>query len=351
MTEVRSIDLSGDRAPALSTTSDMPDVGTPTEPKKGAVSDEELKSGSSKTAKADDKTEPKKADDKTDDDKGGKKVAAKKDDEPKTGDDADGDKPKGDEIPAWQKREITKARNRQREAEARADALQERFDKVLTVLEKQAQRGETTVKTEAPEPRPKLADFPGEPEKYEEALIAWSARAAAKLTEAELERKSQERAAEKTKADEKEKAETQFKERAAERKKAWDDSKEQAIEKYPDFEDVAMSEDVEITPAMAFAIMEVNVDGDGIGTEVAYYLGKHPDEAAKIAKLSTNERQGLAIGRLAERLASKPVAVTKVPDAIKPLGSRSAAVKKGPADESMEEYAVRRNAELRANPH
>jgi hypothetical protein len=72
--------------------------------------------------------------------------------------------------------------------------------------------------------------------------------------------------------------------------------------------------------------------------------------------LTTQNAIERAVGRLAERLATERKAkpertVTKAPEPVKPIGARARAVEKSPDEETMEEYAQRRNAQLRANPH
>lgn len=355
MTETRSLDLLSTRAPALSTTSDMPQIGEAKPAPKGAVSDEELKAGGTEALKTEkaktEKAEPKS--DKPEAKEGEPKLDAKADDKPEEPkpDDEKKVEPK-DDTPAWQKREITKARNRQREAESRASTLESRLDKALTALEKAAQRIDTPVETEAADPRPKRSDY-DDPEKYEEALVTWSAKTAAKViavkvTQAEIEKSVKEREARASK----EKSDRESQAAQKELTDAWAKSRAAAIEKYPDFAEVAESDDVQITPAMAFSILEENLDS-GKGWEISYYLGQHPEEAAKIAALP-QARQSIAIGRLAERIAQIPVKQTKAPKPPEPVGSKARALKKAPEDESMEEYAARRNAELRpprASPH
>lgn len=284
----------------------MPKAGVKLPPPKGAVSEEELKSGGTEQLKAD-------------------KAKAEAD-------------AKADDTPDWQKREITKARNRQREAETRAQALEERLDKAHAALEKASLRTDNEVKTEPADPRPKRVDF-DDPDTYEDALVTWTAKAAAKVTQAQIKKQQKDREAEESNA----KTGRELKERAD----AWAKSRTTALEQYPDYEEIAESPELHITPAMAFAIVEENLDS-GAGYEIAYHLGKHPEEASKIAALPI-QQQPLAIGRLAERLAAKPARVSKAPDPPKPLGSRSRATEKSPNDESMEEYAKRRNAELRGN--
>lgn len=310
MTEVRSLDLTGAVAPALSTTSDMPKPGVRLPPPKGAVSEEELRSGGTEQLKAD-------------------KAKA----------DANDDK-KSDDTPASQKREISKADNRQREAEQRAQALEERLDRVLSTVEKLATRTDTEVKTQPADPRPKRHDF-DDPDTYEDALVTWTAKTAAKVTQAQIEKQQKDREAEESNA----KTGRELKKRAD----AWEKSRTAALEQYPDYEEVAESPDLSITQTMAFAIVEENLES-GKGYEIAYHLGTHPEEAAKIAALPP-QQQPLAIGRLAERLAAKPARVSKAPDPPRPLGSRVRAGEKSANEETMDEYAKRRNAELRANRH
>jgi hypothetical protein len=127
---------------------------------------------------------------------------------------------------------------------------------------------------------------------------------------------------------------------------AWTKAKDTAAKKYPDFEKIASADDLPITPAMARSILEETLD-NGRGYEIAYYLGKHKDEAAKISALPTVERQQLAIGRLAERLAREEKAAMK--ESSKSVDSRAGATRESDAEESMEQYAKRRNAEIRAN--
>jgi hypothetical protein len=362
--EVRSIDLTPTSAPALSSTSDMPKAGVKLPAPKGAVSEEELKSGGTEAVKA----AAKKLDKGDDKDKGADAAVGKPDPKPEDkggaaaadadkGADKDAakdpDKPdgKGDETPAWQKRQITQARNRQRAAEERADRLEAQVTQLVASVEKLTARTGQEIKTDpAEDPRPDRAKF-DDPEKYDAALVAWSAKTASKLTLAEHERQQAQRAA----ADKKRETEAKQQADLKALDDAWIAAKAKAIEKNPDWEEIAEAQGVEITPAMAFVMKELNQDEPGTGLDVAYYFGSSEAgkaEALRISKLTTFAKQSAAIGRLAERLAKpEPAKVTKVPDPVKPLGARAAAVKKSPSDESMEEYAARRNAEIRATPH
>jgi len=93
---------------------------------------------------------------------------------------------------------------------------------------------------------------------------------------------------------------------------------EEAEKAHPDFKEV-FHKDLSVTPHMGAAL--VRVEG---GHDVAYYLGKKPEEAGRIAKLSPEE-QLIEIGRISERIKTarankKP---TSAPDPINTVGSGS----------------------------
>ncbi len=88
-----------------------------------------------------------------------------------------------------------------------------------------------------------------------------------------------------------------------------------AIAKYDDFDEVVIdNKTLAITPAMMEAIGETDIGG-----EVAYYLGKNPAEAEKIAQLS-RINQIRAIDKLSEKLRVPPP-VSKAPKPMETVGS------------------------------
>jgi ElaB/YqjD/DUF883 family membrane-anchored ribosome-binding protein len=95
---------------------------------------------------------------------------------------------------------------------------------------------------------------------------------------------------------------------------------EQAMDKYPDFEDVAYSPDVPITNAMAATIQESEK-----GPDIAYFLGKNPAEAQRIAKLSPF-LQAKELGKLEAKLESAPAPVktSNAPPPINPIRNATA---------------------------
>ena len=223
--------------------------------------------------------------------------------------------------------EITRQR---REAEERAQRLEnlvtQQGEQLTRALEAITKIGTTTqapaaTATQDISARP-TRDSYSDPESYEAALVTWASSEAASRAAAEMERRQTE--AEEARAEAIRVAEANRVEQTrleAERQQAdalrtsWETKREVALSKYEDFVEVAESPNVPISDAMALVIM--NSDD---GAEIAYYLGKHPDEAAKIAgmvipgqvyppgtpraglPMSDGIKQAVAMGRLATKL-------------------------------------------------
>lgn len=101
--------------------------------------------------------------------------------------------------------------------------------------------------------------------------------------------------------------------------KAWADRETQGREKYEDYDEIAHSKDLPISDGMAAAIMESE-----LGHEIAYYLGSHPEEAKRIAKLPVAS-QIRELGKIEAKFSTeaspattKP-AVSKAPPPGKPV--------------------------------
>ncbi len=124
---------------------------------------------------------------------------------------------------------------------------------------------------------------------------------------------------------------------------SWGRQRAEAVARYPDFATVAERPDIQITPAMAAAIMQT-----ANGADVAYHLGKTPTEAARIAALPPIQ-QAFELGRLAATIgAPKAPAVSRAADPIRPVGAVSPAAPSALSDLDMDAYAARRQAELTA---
>jgi hypothetical protein len=102
---------------------------------------------------------------------------------------------------------------------------------------------------------------------------------------------------------------------------AYEQREEAAVEKYPDFEQVAYNPQLPVTDVMAKAIR-----ASDIGPDILYTLGTDPKEAARIAKLPPF-LQIKEIGKLEGKLVSAPPPVKKVtavPPPIRPVNAASA---------------------------
>lgn len=269
--------------------------------------------------------------------------------------DAEGDKkaPENDEIetiqvdgkdvplPPWMKREITKARNRQRDAEAAAKSAADELAAIKASVE------DLKAKVEAPkEPLPKAEedirptrDKFDDPDAYDEALTAWATREGA--------RKAGEAQAAQVK-----KAEDEAAARAADAKQAADDAevtrlqaewqtkRAKAAEKYSDYEAVTTADDLQITPIMA-----VRITRTGNGADVAYYLGQNKDEASRIAALPDPTDQVAEIALISARLAA-PATRAPRPRPLEPVDSSAALADTSRREPSMEEWGNRRTKEI-----
>jgi hypothetical protein len=105
-----------------------------------------------------------------------------------------------------------------------------------------------------------------------------------------------------------------------------------AASKYPDYAEVTGNPTLQITPAMAEAI----VDSEH-GPEVAYHLGKNPAEAARIARLNP-PAQIRAIGNIEAAVTAPKQATTPPPPPVKAVGAQSKSGAKDPTKMTMAEY-------------
>jgi hypothetical protein len=171
---------------------------------------------------------------------------------------------------------IAKLRSREEAAKREADYWKK------VALENQGKAPAKEEKQESPvnEGRPKADNFDTQ-EEYIDALTDWKLDQKFKSEQ------------EKTQKSEKEKVEM-------ERASNWQAKMEAFTENTPDFED-AMEEisDVPVSPALQEAILESD-----IGPEILYALGKDPDEALRISKLSDYSAIK-EVGKLEAKLQSK----------------------------------------------
>ena len=217
-------------------------------------------------------------------------------------------------------------------AQEREEAAQRRLDQALAALEKATPiKPVEEVKTVVVEdPAPEAPEFET-PEQYQRdmaeytaKLVARESRLAIKANEAEQSRL---------------RAESESRLQAQARFKAYQDRTEAFKKETPDYDEVIGNNDkVTITIAMATAIGDL---GD-TGPKVAYYLGKNPQEAERIAKLPLNQ-QALEIGRLEVKATATPkIQRTNAPAPIRPIVGGATPAAKDLSEMSMEEYAASR---------
>ncbi len=205
-------------------------------------------------------------------------------------------------------------------------------------------------KPEITDPKPTRANF-DDPDAYDEALASWGEREGLRKADAARAAELAQQEADRNAAAEVEQAkavEAQKKAQEAEALKFqenWLAARNRAVEKYPDYAEVAEASPEDggptITDAMAAAIVQVEN-----GTDVAYHLGQNTDESERIAKIPNPVRQFIEIGRLAERLAAPTPRVRRARP-VEIITDAPNAADTTDAEPSMEAYAAQRNAELR----
>ena len=225
------------------------------------------------------------------------------------------------------------------EQKRRAEAAEARLDRALAALEK---AGVTTqpaqdaaLPNDDPEPvRPTKDAYP-DPDSFEQALMDYAEQRAAWTAKREV------RAIEQRTQQEKQAEEIAQAQRAAQQ--AYTARIEKAKADMPDWDSVATSPDVQVSVPMAAAILHSEN-----GPQLQYYLGKNPNEAARIRELSP-PLQLLELGKIEAKLTAAPApkpAISAAPAPIRPIAGSAASASKSPEEMSMDEYAAYRREQL-----
>jgi hypothetical protein len=164
-------------------------------------------------------------------------------------------------------------------------------------------------KVEQPATKPQPDSFKTT-EEYLEALTDWKVEERMRESSAKAQRQA---------------AEQQSRQQAVELDRTFEQRAESAREKYDDFDALAFNPQLPITDAMA-ATLKASENG----AELAYYLGQHPEEASRIARLSPF-LQAKELGRIEAKLpqaeakpnppAKKTSSAPAPIDPVKPKGS------------------------------
>jgi hypothetical protein len=218
------------------------------------------------------------------------------------------------------------AKRREREKAYRARLQTERADALAKADEAEKRRVAVldAGKKEAP---PKEADFP-DPIEYAAAKAIWGAEQRVREREANG-------AGEAAEAAKRQAEEISGREREL-IAQSWSAQMDDARGRYADFDAVALSPQVPITPEVGMLIATSDQ-----GADVAYYLGQNRALAAQIAAMSQVEA-ARAIGRIEATLSQpKPRTETQAPTPISPVrGGASAG--RDPNKMSFKEFAAYR---------
>jgi colicin import membrane protein len=234
-----------------------------------------------------------------------------------------------DEIVAKAQGEVAKAAKEAKEARETAEAAQRERDELRAKAEP------------PPDPRPARDQF-DDPDTYDNALVEWGKRESARVAAAE-------KAATDREAETKRAAEAKAEHEAAVLKinEGWVAARTKAVEKYPDYAEVAEADPANggptITEAMAAAIVQIDN-----GPDVAYHLGQNVEESERIAAIPNPVRQFIEIGRLAERLAT-PVRPVRRARPVEHVDTTPTPSDTTEAEPDMAAYAAKRLPELQKN--
>lgn len=305
-----TLDLLDTNPPALSTTSDMPKIET--QPDSIAPAPVEPEEASEAETAQNSETEQNPEQETAANDKDGPKKPSK----------------------GVQKRldELVKQREEERR---RADSLQEMLAKALEGAQKRPEAPKQP-EAEAEPVAPSRANY-GDDDSWQAALIAYAEQKAmfaarrevAQTIQAERENVRQQELVKQQKA-----VQEAYKARV-----------EKVSTELPDYQSVAERSDVQVSIPMAHAILMSEE-----GPRLQYYFGQNPEEAKRISALNPVQ-QLVEIGKLEVKLskpAEQKVSVSAAPKPPTPHTPKSEVVRKSPQDESMEEYAARRQKELAA---
>lgn len=302
-------------------------------------------------------------------------------DTPAAADDEDGEPGAEPASEPGRKRQSTayervfEVRQARKAAEQRADRLAESLAEAIAVIKQVAIKPVDAPAPPSPpaeDPRPQRAQF-DDPDVYDEALITWSSRQAARLTATETEARIAERVAREREDAARTEAERRAREENTAIATAWQERSAKFAEEHPDFQERVMENaSLPISTPMADAIGKFDN-----GPAVAYHLAEHPEEAARIAGLvipgavfpatgpdgkpwaqagqpvPDAPRQYMEMGRLAAQLTASPVEraapLPRPPRPVNPNGGSRARTLEDVGNEgSTEEYAALRMPQLQA---
>lgn len=200
------------------------------------------------------------------------------------------------ELPA-----VSPRRGRPSRADQQIAAMQAQIAQLTDLVGKIAQPQAAAPPPPAepkPPAKPKRADY-DDPDAYDDALIEWAAETASARASAKADA---DRAA-RQKADKAKTAEEEQAAQAREWAAKWDAARERYGE---DFDAIAANDQEPLSPAMFTAI--TNSD---IGPDIAWYLGNNPEDKARIFAIANPVKQALEIGKIEAKITAGLAAAPK----------------------------------------
>lgn len=218
-------------------------------------------------------------------------------------------------LPEWGRKKLNKLERQRGEHKAGREAAEARITtleaELAALKPKPAEAAKPEVKAaeEAPDPEPKPEDFGGEYDpKFIREQARWEARQETKKTAATLSAKFEQQIADlKTGLKKQSEADIALAEQQ-ERQAAWQDRLTAVRTELPDWDEVIGTaenpSDIPLTPACNDAIMECEN-----APYLFYWLGKHPEEANRIAAATTyDEKASPAVVVAKNRAAAREIA-------------------------------------------
>lgn len=247
--------------------------------------------------------------------------------------------------------ELTAEREAARREAEEAKALAETARKEAEEAKAEAARIKAEAEAKVIPLVPKAEDDPApdreafdDPDQYSAAVAAHAAREAMREANKSAEAAQAARVEEARKAAEAAQ-QVAIQTQIAELHKSFNEKVEKAATEYPDFaEKVTNNEKLQLRNDVFFTIEKAEM-----APHLLYHLANNPTEAASLNNLSPYDA-AIRIGELqAEiKIARKPQ-ISKAAEPVKPVNQRASPERKTPDEETMEEYAARREAEERAS--
>ena len=228
----------------------------------------------------------------------------------------------------WFQRRIDEMTKLRREAERRAQKLEEMLGEVIGQIKAGTPPSEHPPAQPPAEfvptrPRPTREQFEYDEDKYIDAVTDWKYEQREAL------------AAHERRMTEQQQTQVQIQKAVEERRVK---TLQEGAQKYPDFDEVVRSLPAAImNPEMALCVLQTRTPAD-----IAYHLGKNPDEAERISRLAPIEK-AIALGELQAAILANQKKTTSAPPPPNPIGGREPSPK-SESQMSMDEWLKARRA-------